>query len=55
MSFERLKVSRRSAVPSVLHDQRLVFGATPASLRSPGFTPTNAICTHGSTLVGVIV
>ena len=55
MSFERLKVNRRSADPSVLHDQRLVFGATPASSRSPGLVPTNAIWTQGSTSVGVIV
>ena len=55
MSFERLNVRRRSADPSVLHDQRLVFAATPASLRSPGLSPTKAIWTQGSTSVGVIV
>ena len=54
-SFDRLKVMRRSAVPSVLTVQRLVFGATRASFRSPSFSPTNATWTHGSTLFVVIV
>ncbi len=55
MSFDRLKVIRRSDEPSLRQVHRLVLGPLPASFRSPGLRPTKATCTQGSTLVGVIV